>query len=172
MSRSLAASQRCCLKNLSQRYRTFSKLEAMAPSRRDLHSSQKKASQGAGATYKHQSSLPHLPIPSISNTAAKFLDSARPFVSDPSPGAPLAGEQNPNKAYNRLKSVVKDFEDSDLIKELQTRLENHAKGKDSWLIDWFNSANYFGDPLYILALEQSRASIFIPAVTSLIARLP
>lgn len=116
----------------------------MAPTR-SVHSSSKVSSETkGGALYKHQDSLPYLPIPSLASTAQKFLDSARPFVSDPSPQAMVAGEDNPTKEYERLKKAVKEFETSAYTKELQKRLEEHAKGKDSWLIDWFNSANYFG----------------------------
>ena len=39
---------------------------------------------------------------------------------------------------------MEDFAKSPFVAELQKRLEQHAQGKDSWLIDWFNSANYFG----------------------------
>lgn len=118
-----------------------------AASRRALHSSaqRKQDQQKAGVTYKHQASLPHLPIPTLENTAAKFLESARPFVSDVTPGAPVASEANPTADYKRLKEAVEDFKTSPLVKELQQRLEKHAEGKDSWLIDWFNSANYFGE---------------------------
>ena len=97
-----------------------------------------------GPLYKHQDSLPHLPIPTLADTARKFLDSARPFVSDPTPEAPVASEEHPTKEYERVKKAVQEFEESDYVKELQARLEQHAKGKDSWLIDWFNSANYYG----------------------------
>jgi carnitine O-acetyltransferase len=96
------------------------------------------------ALYQHQDKLPHLPIPSIASTAAKYLESARPFVSDVAPEAMVASDEHPTKDYERLKKAVKEFETSDFVKELQGRLEKHAEGKDSWIIDWFNSANYFG----------------------------
>jgi hypothetical protein len=96
------------------------------------------------ATYRHQHTLPHLPIPTLESTAAKYLESTRPFVSDLSPHAPVAGDEHPTKAYERTKAAVKDFVESPLVKELQKRLQEHAKGKDSWLIDWFNTGSYFG----------------------------
>jgi carnitine O-acetyltransferase len=123
----------------------------MAPARRSLHSSSAKKS--ANVTYQHQDVLPCLPIPSISSTATKFLDSARPFVSDPAPGAPVASDANPTEEYTRLKAVVKDFESSEFVQELQKRLEEHAKGKDNWLIEWFNEANYFGESSYTREAE-------------------
>lgn len=106
-----------------------------------IHSSSK-AKQGV--TYAQQSKIPHLPIPSIASTAAKFLETARPFVSDVTPGAPVAGEEHQTEEYKRVKAAVEDFKTSPFVQELQSRLEKHAEGKDSWLIDWFNSANYFG----------------------------
>jgi len=96
------------------------------------------------ATYRHQHTLPHLPIPSIESTAQKYLESTRPFVSDLSPQAPVASDAHPTKAYERTKAAVKEFVESPLVKELQQRLQEHAKGKDSWLIDWFNTGSYFG----------------------------
>jgi len=100
------------------------------------------------ATYRHQHTLPHLPIPSIESTAAKYLESTRPFLSDLTPSAPVAGDQHPTKAYERTKAAVEEFKSSPLVKELQQRLQQHAKGKDSWLIDWFNTGSYFGAPLF------------------------
>lgn len=95
-------------------------------------------------TYCHQHEIPSLPIPTLEATGKKFLNSARPFVSDVQPNAPVASDQNPTKEYERLKAAVKDFTDSPFVKELQERLVQHAKGKDNWIIDWFNTANYFG----------------------------
>ena len=96
-------------------------------------------------TYRYQHTLPHLPIPTIESTAAKYLDSIRPFVSDLSPQAPVASDEHPTKAYERTKAAVNEFKESPLVKELQKRLQEHAKGKDSWLIDWFNTGSYFGN---------------------------
>lgn len=102
------------------------------------------------ATYRYQHTLPHLPIPSIESTAAKYLESTRPFVSDLSPHAPVASDAHPTQAYERTKAAVKEFVESPLVKELQQRLQEHAKGKDSWLIDWFNTGSYFGGRKLIL----------------------
>lgn len=101
------------------------------------------------ATYRHQHTLPHLPIPTIEATAQKYLDSTRPFLSDLSPSAPVASDAHPTKEYERTKAAVKEFVESPLVRELQQRLQEHAKGKDSWLIDWFNTGSYFGyrDPI-------------------------
>lgn len=96
------------------------------------------------ATYRHQHTLPRLPIPSLESTAQKYLDSTRPFVSDLSPKAPVASDEHPTKAYLATKAAVKEFVESPLVRELQQRLQEHAKGKDSWLIDWFNTGSYFG----------------------------
>lgn len=122
----------------------------MAPApetrKRNIHSTSK-ASSG-GVTYAQQSKIPHLPIPTIAATADKFLDAARPWVSDARPGVPVAGEHHQTEDYKRLKAAVEDFKTSPFVQELQTRLQEHAKGKDSWLINWFNSANYFGASPY------------------------
>ena len=144
MSRGLAASP-LAVSASTRRYRAAGLVAAMAPTRRAVHSSPSAANGSAGVTYRHQPALPHLPIPSIASTASKFLDSARPFCCDPARGAPLAGEQAPNEAYSRTNAAVEEFKSSEFVKELQSRLQDHAKGKDSWLIDWFNSANYFGE---------------------------
>lgn len=123
------------------------------------------------ATYRYQHTLPHLPIPSIESTAAKYLESTRPFVSDLSPQAPVASDAHPTQAYERTKAAVKEFVESPLVKELQQRLQEHAKGKDSWLIDWFNTGSYFGGLLlhYIYSEYSYSDSVLLQATVILLS---
>lgn len=142
MHRSLTTGKKAAAATIALSARSI----AAAMTRRSMHTTSEvdPASKQGTTLYQHQDKLPHLPIPSIASTAQKFLDSARPFVSDVAPEAAVASDQNPTQDYERLKKAVDEFKSSDFVKELQSRLEKHAEGKDSWLIDWFNSASYFG----------------------------
>jgi carnitine O-acetyltransferase len=88
--------------------------------------------------YRYQRSLPQLPVPTLLETAAKYLESVKPLVADRSPGNGNGDE------YAQAQQVVEDFIASPLVRELQDRLKARAKETDNWLADWWNEAAYFG----------------------------
>ncbi|KAJ4481958.1 acyltransferase ChoActase/COT/CPT [Lentinula aciculospora] len=88
---------------------------------------------------RFQESLPHLPVPSLSSTANKYLETVRPHVND--------------AAYAQTEAAVKEFVASPQAAELQKRLEARAAepGIKNWLSDWWNDAAYMGyrDPVVV-----------------------
>lgn len=79
---------------------------------------------------RFEKSLPNLPVPSISSTAAKYLETVRPHLTD--------GE------YTTTRKAVDEFVSSAHVAELQKRLLKRAEGADSWLSEWWNEAAYMG----------------------------
>ncbi|THV03885.1 acyltransferase ChoActase/COT/CPT [Dendrothele bispora CBS 962.96] len=88
---------------------------------------------------RFQASLPHLPVPSLSSTAKKYLETVRPHVSD--------------AAYAETESAVNEFVASPQAAELQKRLEARAAdpSTSNWLADWWNDVAYMGyrDPVVV-----------------------
>ncbi|KZT73967.1 acyltransferase ChoActase/COT/CPT [Daedalea quercina L-15889] len=88
---------------------------------------------------RFEASLPHLPVPPLASTTAKYLETVQPH---------LTPEQ-----YSKTQAAVKAFADSELGKELQARLEARARepGMQSWLADWWNDVAYMGyrDPVVV-----------------------
>ncbi|KAK0487531.1 acyltransferase ChoActase/COT/CPT [Armillaria novae-zelandiae] len=93
----------------------------------------------AGPMLRYQASLPHLPVPTLSSTVHKYLETVRPHVSE--------------AAYKQTESVAKDFLASPLSAELQKRLEARAADPNvtNWISDWWNDAAYMGyrDPVIV-----------------------
>ena len=79
---------------------------------------------------RFEKSLPNLPVPSISSTAAKYLETVRPHVTD--------------TEYTATRKAVDEFVASSHVAELQKRLQRRADGTDSWLSEWWNDAAYMG----------------------------
>jgi hypothetical protein len=72
--------------------------------------------------YASQSSLPKLPVPSLSSTFHKYLESIQPHLTP--------------EEFAHSKS--------NLSNTLQARLEGRAAEKESWLSEWWNEAAYMG----------------------------
>ncbi|EKX44663.1 hypothetical protein GUITHDRAFT_87369 [Guillardia theta CCMP2712] len=83
--------------------------------------------------WRHQGSVPQLPIPELESTVAKYLVSVRPLVSD---------EQFEATAKKAAYFLVNGDG-----KKLQERLLRRAAEKkgSSWLIDWWNDRAYLTD---------------------------
>src|SRR5258708_21629015 len=79
---------------------------------------------------RFEKSLPNLPVPSVSSTAAKYLETVRPHLTD--------GE------YAETRKAVDEFVSSSHVAELQKRLQQRAEGTDSWLSAWWNDVAYMG----------------------------
>ena len=88
------------------------------------------ADPSVGPMLRFEKSLPNLPVPSISSTAAKYLETVRPHLTD--------GE------YSATSKAVDEFVSSAHVAELQKRLLKRAEGTDSWLSEWWNEAAYMG----------------------------
>lgn len=80
--------------------------------------------------YASNASLPHLPVPSLSSTCNKYLETLQPLLTPEQLAASTAR--------------VKAFLHSDQGATLQARLEARASEKSSWLSEWFNEASYMG----------------------------
>lgn len=82
--------------------------------------------------YRFERGLPQLPVPTLEETATKYLQSVKAFhVADPT-----------NKEFQNTENAVNKFKASPLVKELQTRLEQRAAEKSSWLSEWWNDHAY------------------------------
>ena len=96
-----------------------------------------------GSMLRYQASLPHLPVPPLSFTLSKYLETLRPHL-------------NPAE-YARSESIVRAFGASKQAQELQRRLEERASdgsegvGNVNWLADWWNETAYmaFREPVVV-----------------------
>ncbi|KAG8956475.1 Carnitine O-acetyltransferase mitochondrial [Tulasnella sp. 419] len=92
-----------------------------------------------GPMLRFQRGLPNLPVPPLSSTAAKYLESVEPHVTP--------------EAFQATKKAVEEFIASDHGKELQRRLEARAAepGQLNWLADWWNDVAYmaYRDPVVV-----------------------
>ncbi|KAH9042175.1 acyltransferase ChoActase/COT/CPT [Lactarius pseudohatsudake] len=88
---------------------------------------------------RYQASLPHLPVPPLSSTLAKYLETIRPHLT--------------SAEYARSEAAVREFGASPRAAELQRRLEARAvePGTANWIADWWNDAAYmaYRDPVVV-----------------------
>lgn len=93
----------------------------------------------AGPMLRFQASLPHLPVPPLASTVSKYLESAKPHLSD--------------AEYATTQASAQAFLASPLAAELQRRLEARAADPalKNWLADWWNEVAYMGyrDPVVV-----------------------
>ncbi|XP_041867552.1 LOW QUALITY PROTEIN: carnitine O-palmitoyltransferase 1, liver isoform [Melanotaenia boesemani] len=115
--------------------------------------------------YSYQTSLPHLPVPAISDTLSRYLESVRPLLADPE--------------FKRMTDLASEFQLS-----LGNRLQRYLKLKALWatnyVSDWWEeyiylrsrgpimvNSNYYGmDFLYVTptSLQAARAGNTITAL--------
>ncbi|GAA6022135.1 hypothetical protein JCM10207_000773 [Rhodosporidiobolus poonsookiae] len=93
-----------------------------------------------GPMYRFEKTLPHLPVPTLEETAQRYLTSIKPFHTAQEPGTTPA----PLPSWEKSEKAVKDFVESPLVKELQQRLLKRAEEKESWLSEWWNETAYLG----------------------------
>jgi carnitine O-acetyltransferase len=91
-----------------------------------------------GAMLRYENSLPKLPVPSLAETAAKYLKSVRPLVSP--------------QEFAETEAAVKEFVAPGGVGEkLQTKLVRRAQDPDckNWLASWWDDAAYleYRDPV-------------------------
>jgi carnitine O-acetyltransferase len=100
----------------------------MAPAARRISASAKVKS--AKPLYASQDTIPHLPIPRLSSTLAKYLESILPLQT--------------REEYAESAKLVREFGESQYGQTLQQRLESRAAERPSWLSEWWNDIAYMG----------------------------
>lgn len=80
--------------------------------------------------YASQATLPHLPVPTLSSTFNKYLETIAPLQS--------------TDQHSKSTELVKSFLSSELASTLQGRVEKRAGERDSWLSEWWNETAYMG----------------------------
>ena len=123
-----------------------------------------------GPMNRYQASLPHLPVPPLSSTLSKYLETLRPHLSP--------------AEYARSESILRAFGASKQAQELQRRLEAHAAAAASsssdesegvvnvnWLADWWNETAYmaFREPVVV---NVSYFYVHVPDVDEAICDAP
>ncbi|KAJ8094509.1 hypothetical protein PM082_010943 [Marasmius tenuissimus] len=83
-----------------------------------------------GVTYKHQSSLPKLPVPELQDTLRKLKESLQPIAWD-------------EHEWKEVERKVDQFAETQ-GPVLQERLKEWAKDKDHWLEQWWDDGGYLG----------------------------
>ncbi|TCD70509.1 Carnitine O-acetyltransferase mitochondrial [Steccherinum ochraceum] len=106
-------------------------MRSSAPRRNDVPPGYT-ADPSQGPMLRYEASLPRLPVPALSSTAAKYLESVQPH---------LTAEE-----FATTRQVVEKFLQSDQSKQLQERLQQRAADPNnkSWLAEWWNDAAYMG----------------------------
>lgn len=98
-----------------------------------------KADPKQGPMLRYEASLPHLPVPPLSSTLSKYLETLRPHLT--------------STEYARSETLVREFGASPRAAELQKRLEARAAepGTVNWLADWWNDVAYmaYRDPVVV-----------------------
>ncbi|KAG1776190.1 acyltransferase ChoActase/COT/CPT [Suillus placidus] len=93
----------------------------------------------AGNMLRFQASLPRLPVPALSSTVHKYLETIRPLLTD--------------AEYAKSQATAQEFLRSPQAAELQKRLEARATDPSikNWIADWWNDAAYMGyrDPVVV-----------------------
>lgn len=93
----------------------------------------------AGNMLRFQASLPRLPVPSLTSTVHKYLETAKPHLTE--------------AEYAATEARASAFLGSQQAAELQRRLEARAAepGIKNWLADWWNEVAYMGyrDPVVV-----------------------
>lgn len=79
----------------------------------------------AETTFQNQGKMPHLPVPTLNETRAKFLKSCLPIARS-------AFE------FNSLKAKWDEFADGPVGKELQDRLVKYAKDEEAVTGNWLD----------------------------------
>lgn len=98
-----------------------------------------KADPTAGPMLRFEASLPRLPVPPLTSTTAKYLETVQPHLTP--------------AQYAATQAAVQSFLDSEQSKVLQARLEERARDPDvkNWLADWWNDVAYmaYRDPVVV-----------------------
>ncbi|OBA23104.1 acyltransferase ChoActase/COT/CPT [Metschnikowia bicuspidata var. bicuspidata NRRL YB-4993] len=94
------------------------------------------SSAARGDLFKYQGALPHLPVPPLADTCAKYIKTVEPYLSE--------------SQLVSTKAVVAEFaRPGGKGEALQQRLEAFAAGKDNWLAEFWDDYAYmsYRDPV-------------------------
>lgn len=84
-------------------------------------------SHAKGDLFKYQSQLPKLPVPTLEETASKYLKTVEPFLNQ--------------EQLESTKAKVAEFvRPGGAGEALQARLNNFAADKDNWLAEFWELA--------------------------------
>lgn len=88
------------------------------------------------STYQFQKDLPHLPVPTLEETATKYLRSVKAVAS-------------PEQYTNTEKAVKEFLAPNGAGSKLQEKLLARAKSTDNWISEWWNESAYmaYRDPV-------------------------
>ena len=105
-------------------------LTTSAPRRDDVAPGYVADPNAPGPMVRYENSLPRLPVPELSSTAAKYLETVQPHVTP--------------EEFATTQQAVQRFLQSDLAKQLQDRLKQRAADPNvkNWLADWWNDVAY------------------------------
>lgn len=97
------------------------------------------ADPNQGPMLRYEASLPRLPVPTLSSTAAKYLETVEPHLT--------------REQFAKTQAAVNAFVSSEQGKILQERLQARAADPNtkSWLSEWWNETAYMGyrDPVVV-----------------------
>ncbi|KAI0333740.1 acyltransferase ChoActase/COT/CPT [Cubamyces sp. BRFM 1775] len=97
------------------------------------------ADPNAGPMLRYEASLPRLPVPPLSSTAAKYLETVEPHLT--------------KEQFAKTQAAVQAFLASDQAKVLQERLQARAADPKvkNWLAEWWNETAYmaYRDPVVV-----------------------
>ncbi|EIW59560.1 acyltransferase ChoActase/COT/CPT [Trametes versicolor FP-101664 SS1] len=97
------------------------------------------ADPNQGPMLRYEASLPRLPVPTLSSTAAKYLETVEPHLT--------------REQFAKTQAAVNAFVGSEQGKILQERLQARASDPNtkSWLSEWWNETAYMGyrDPVVV-----------------------
>jgi len=100
----------------------------MAPAARRISASAKVKSDKP--LYASQNTIPHLPVPRLSSTLSKYLETILPLQT--------------REEYAVSARLVREFGESEYGQTLQKRLQDRAAERPSWLSEWWNDIAYMG----------------------------
>lgn len=89
-----------------------------------------------GDLYKYQATLPHLPVPPLADTCAKYISTVEPYLNQ--------------KQLSSTENAVKEFAQPGGVGEkLQKRLEKFAQKQENWLAAFWDDYAYmsYRDPV-------------------------
>ncbi|KAL4073109.1 acyltransferase ChoActase/COT/CPT [Scleroderma yunnanense] len=125
---------------LTHRHMTSRSIRSSAPRRSQQQTPESYVPDpSAGTMLRFQASLPRLPVPPLSDTVNKYLDTVKPHLTE--------------TEYTATQASAHAFLNSTQAAELQQRLEARAVDPSikNWLADWWNEVAYMGyrDPVVV-----------------------
>lgn len=96
-------------------------------------------------TLMKQASLPRLPVPQLSDTIKRYLDTVEPLLNE--------------TEYETTKKVATEFASSSLGQKLQKLLVDKSKTTDNWMHQWWLDKIYL-EPRYNLIINANPGQLY------------